>query len=75
MDTERSRSRLEGCYTTIPTMFRDDEDLSVDHVAIRQSAHHRSSNGPTQTRPQFLQAPSGQVLPKAVEPAIHFVGT
>ena len=34
MDTTRSRDRLTGCYITIPTMFRDDDTLSVDLDAI-----------------------------------------
>ena len=38
MDMQRARARLQGCYTTIPTMFRDDADLSVDHDAIRRHA-------------------------------------
>ena len=29
MDFERAKQRLEGCYITIPTMFRD-PDLEVD---------------------------------------------
>ena len=35
MDRERARSRLSGCYVTVPTMFRD-EDLEVDLEATRQ---------------------------------------
>ncbi len=35
MDRETARSRLSGCYVTIPTMFRD-EDLEVDLPAIRR---------------------------------------
>ena len=34
MDTTQSRDRLTGCYVTIPTMFRDDDELSVDLDAI-----------------------------------------
>ncbi len=36
MNRDRARSRLTGCYVTIPTMFRDDQDLSVDLDAIRR---------------------------------------
>ena len=36
MDRETARARLCGCYVTIPTMFRDDADLSVDLDAIRR---------------------------------------
>ena len=34
MDSATRRSRLQGCYVTIPTMFRDDDELSVDLDAI-----------------------------------------
>ena len=34
MDWTQARDRLTGCYVTIPTMFRDDDDLSVDVDAI-----------------------------------------
>jgi 4-hydroxy-tetrahydrodipicolinate synthase len=34
MDPTRSRDRLTGCYITIPTMFRDDPELSLDVDAI-----------------------------------------
>lgn len=33
MDREQAKRRLEGCYITIPTMFRD-PDLEVDTLAI-----------------------------------------
>jgi dihydrodipicolinate synthase/N-acetylneuraminate lyase len=36
MDSDRSKSRLCGCYVTIPTMFSDDDDLAVDADAIRR---------------------------------------
>ena len=36
MDRDRDRSRLCGCYVTIPTMFSDDDDLAVDADAIRR---------------------------------------
>lgn len=36
MDTKARRDRLTGCYVTIPTLFRDDDDLSVDHDGIRK---------------------------------------
>ena len=29
------RKRLQGCYVTLPTMFRDDDELSVDLDAMR----------------------------------------
>jgi dihydrodipicolinate synthase/N-acetylneuraminate lyase len=36
MDWNRARQRLEGCYVTIPTMFRD-PDLAVDLAATRRA--------------------------------------
>ncbi len=36
MDRASSRERLRGLYVSIPTMFRDDADLSVDHAAIER---------------------------------------
>ena len=35
MDRDQLRKRLEGCYITVPTMFRD-PDLEVDPAAIRR---------------------------------------
>jgi dihydrodipicolinate synthase/N-acetylneuraminate lyase len=35
MDFERARARLEGCYITVPTMFRD-PDLELDLAATRR---------------------------------------
>ena len=54
MDTTQSRDRLTGCYVTIPTMFRDDADLSVDLDAIapprrvpdRRRLRHRQRGAP-----------------------------
>ena len=36
MDRHLARSRLCGCYVTIPTMFSDDDGLAVDLPAIRR---------------------------------------
>lgn len=36
MDRETLRDRLYGCYVTIPTMFHDDDGLSVNLDAMRQ---------------------------------------
>ena len=47
MDTIAARDRLQGCYTTIPTMFRDDADLSVDHEAIRRHVRFLIDGGLT----------------------------
>jgi dihydrodipicolinate synthase/N-acetylneuraminate lyase len=44
MDFERAKKRLEGCYITIPTMFRDPQ-LEVDHAAIRRHVRFLMDNG------------------------------
>ena len=36
MDQQTLRDRLYGCYVTIPTMFNDDDELSVNLDGIRQ---------------------------------------
>ena len=35
-DTAELRDRLRGCYVTVPTLFRDDDELSVDLDAMRK---------------------------------------
>eukprot|EP01050_Picozoa_sp_SAG11_P026027 SAG11_NODE_6085_length_1391_cov_1.339009_3_plen_114_part_00 len=48
MDTAlRVRRQREccGCYTTIPTMFKDDDTLSVDHAAIARHVSFLIDNG------------------------------
>ncbi len=45
MDTAAARSRLTGCYVTIPTMFRDDAELSVDHGAIARHVNFLVDGG------------------------------
>ena len=47
MDFTRVRDRLQGCYITIPTMFRDDADLTVDHDAIRRHVRFLVDGGCT----------------------------
>ena len=47
MDTTESRDRLTGCYITIPTMFRDDADLSVDLDAIARHVKFLVDGGAT----------------------------
>ncbi len=42
-----SRARLQGCYVTIPTMFNDDLDLSVNHDAMRQHVNFLIDGGLT----------------------------
>jgi len=36
MDSMAMRAHLQGCYVTIPTMFRDDAAFSIDFDAIRR---------------------------------------
>ena len=47
MDPIEARDRLQGCYVTIPTMFRDDADLSVNHDAIRRHVRFLVDGGLT----------------------------
>ena len=47
MTTPRPRPLLEGCYVTIPTMFHDDEGLSVDTAAIRRHVNFLIDGGLT----------------------------
>jgi len=46
MDTAASRDRMQGCYVTIPTMFRD-PDLEVDLDAIRRHVRFLIAGGLT----------------------------
>ena len=46
MDTAASRDRMQGCYVTIPTMFRD-PDLEVDLDAIRRHVRFLIDGGLT----------------------------
>lgn len=46
MDTATSRARMQGCYVTIPTMFRD-PDLEVDFDAIRRHVRFLIAGGMT----------------------------
>ena len=45
MDLEKQKSRLAGCYVTIPTMFEDSDALPVDHGAIRGHVRFLLDNG------------------------------
>ena len=47
MTFDEDRARLQGCYVTIPTMFRDDADFSVDHDAIRRHVRFLIDGGCT----------------------------
>ena len=45
MDFEILKSRLEGCYVTIPTAFEDSAGLPVNHAAIRAYVRFLIDNG------------------------------
>jgi len=47
MDFVRAKKRLEGCYITIPTMFRD-SDLAVDLEATKRNVAFLRSRGITE---------------------------
>ncbi|MGE0120001.1 MAG: dihydrodipicolinate synthase family protein [Dongiaceae bacterium] len=47
MDFERAKKRLEGCYITVPTMFRD-PDLELDLAATRRNVRFLTDNGITE---------------------------
>src|SRR5262245_45949631 len=47
MDFERAKKRLEGCYITVPTMFRD-PDLELDLAATRRNVRFLMENGITE---------------------------
>ena len=47
MDADTARRNLSGCYTTIPTLFRDDADLSVDLDAMRRHVRFLIEGGLT----------------------------
>ncbi len=53
MDRERARSRLSGCYVTVPTMFRDD-DLEVDLEATRQHVRFLIDGGVNESNAVIL---------------------
>lgn len=44
MDREALKTRLEGCYITVPTMFRD-PDLEVDPASIRRHVNFLLERG------------------------------
>jgi dihydrodipicolinate synthase/N-acetylneuraminate lyase len=47
MDFERAKRRLQGCYITVPTMFRD-PDLALDLAATRRNVRFLLDNGITE---------------------------
>lgn len=44
MDVERAKARLQGCYVTVPTMFRD-PDLALDLDATRRNVRFLLEGG------------------------------
>jgi dihydrodipicolinate synthase/N-acetylneuraminate lyase len=44
MDAERAKTRLQGCYVTVPTMFRD-PDLELDLAATRRNVRFLLERG------------------------------
>jgi dihydrodipicolinate synthase/N-acetylneuraminate lyase len=48
MDFQKAKQRLEGCYITVPTMFRD-PDLELDLAATRRNVRFLVENGITET--------------------------
>ncbi len=53
MDNTKAKKRLEGCYITIPTMFRD-PDLELDVAATRRNVEFLISRGITEKYGVFL---------------------
>ena len=53
MDWNRARQRLEGCYITIPTMFRD-PDLELDLAATRGAVAFLIERGMTASNATLL---------------------
>jgi len=53
MDWNRARQRLEGCYITIPTMFRD-PDLELDLAATRRTVAFLIERGMTASNATLL---------------------
>ena len=47
MDFERAKQRLQGCYITVPTMFRD-PGLELDLAATRRNVRFLLDNGITE---------------------------
>jgi dihydrodipicolinate synthase/N-acetylneuraminate lyase len=53
MDWNRARQRLEGCYITIPTMFRD-ADLELDLAATKRAVSFLIDRGMTASNATLL---------------------
>jgi dihydrodipicolinate synthase/N-acetylneuraminate lyase len=54
LDFELLKSRLAGCYVTVPTAFEDSEGFPVDHKAIRTYVRFLLDNGLTTEYATFL---------------------
>ena len=54
MDPESLRARLEGCYVTVPTPFRDEPDYPVDETALRSYVRFLIDNGLSERYATFL---------------------
>ena len=53
MDVERAKTRLQGCYVTVPTMFRD-PDLELDLAATRRNVRFLLGRGLNETNAVLL---------------------
>src|SRR4029077_16046736 len=58
MDWNRARQRLEGCYITVPTMFRD-PDLELDLAATRRAVAFLIERGVTASKASLLAGRGG----------------
>jgi dihydrodipicolinate synthase/N-acetylneuraminate lyase len=54
MDATRLKRQLEGCYITVPTMFKDDDQYTLDVAATRRSVRFWLDNGITAKYGTFL---------------------
>lgn len=54
MSPEELRARLEGCYVTIPTPFRDESGFPVDEQVLRRYARFLIDGGLTAQTATFL---------------------
>lgn len=45
MNTESLKARLQGCYVTIPTPFKDEPDYPIDETALRSYVRFLLENG------------------------------
>jgi len=45
VNTESLKARLQGCYVTIPTPFKDEPDYPIDETALRSYVRFLLENG------------------------------